>query len=244
MHVELIGLSSDMLTHCSMHKHDIWEIVLYLKGTGTHTIGSQTYRFHPGLLICQPPGVAHGTVADTTYQDMYLAVKDFQPPAAGPVLVFEDDKENRFRTIAQLMYTTYHRQESNHAEIVQALLNAMYQLLVSWSAHRLENQHIEAGIRELVLNLSNPHFDAATLAKHSGFCAEHYRRQFKKETGTTPTAYLLNLRIEHAKQLLRQRPVSGRTIKDIAQLSGFADPYYFSRLFKARTGVYPTCFPA
>lgn len=59
---------------------------------------------------------------------------------------------------------------------------------------------------------------------------------FKDGTGTTYNCYLLNLRIEHAKQLLRDPYLK---IYEIADQIGFQDTAYFSKMFKDVTGFSP-----
>lgn len=59
---------------------------------------------------------------------------------------------------------------------------------------------------------------------------------FKKAYGVTPYAYLLNERVSLAKNMLRN---TNLTIKQIAYKLKFADEYYFSNVFKNKTGVSP-----
>lgn len=63
--------------------------------------------------------------------------------------------------------------------------------------------------------------------------------RMKSVFGTSPNNYLLNRRIERAKELLRQ---PGAYIADVAYRSGFSDPKYFSKCFKKLTGMTPTEF--
>ncbi len=60
---------------------------------------------------------------------------------------------------------------------------------------------------------------------------------FKRYTGLTPYQYFLQLKVHHAKHLLRDGTVS---IKEVAWQLGFEDQFYFSRLFKKKTGVSPS----
>lgn len=61
-------------------------------------------------------------------------------------------------------------------------------------------------------------------------------REFKKYYHVTPYKYLLNLRIDYAKNLLDN---SDMTVKEIAELLTFSNEYYFSNYFKQRVGVSP-----
>jgi len=77
------------------------------------------------------------------------------------------------------------------------------------------------------------------LANRAGMSEGHFTVLFKKYTGVTMTAYMRRLRIEKAKQLFLQTDL---TAKEIAQKAGFADYFYFSRMFKKETGSSPTDF--
>lgn len=59
---------------------------------------------------------------------------------------------------------------------------------------------------------------------------------FKKETGTTYSKYLVQLRIEKAKELLQN---SGLSISEISEATGFNDYFYFLKTFKKMVGVSP-----
>ncbi|HEY8312866.1 MAG TPA: AraC family transcriptional regulator [Candidatus Baltobacteraceae bacterium] len=66
-------------------------------------------------------------------------------------------------------------------------------------------------------------------------------RQFRAATGRTPYAYLLEIRLERAKQLLGQTTDS---IARIASKVGFNDPAHFSRFFSNTTGYSPSSYRA
>ena len=60
--------------------------------------------------------------------------------------------------------------------------------------------------------------------------------RMKKIFDSSPNNYLLNMRINHAKELLG---VKGVRVSDVAYQCGFSDPKYFSRCFKKLTGYLP-----
>lgn len=60
---------------------------------------------------------------------------------------------------------------------------------------------------------------------------------FKREYGITVNAYLTEVRLTEALHLLRQ---GERRIGDIAEMCGFSDQSYFSKVFSARYGVPPS----
>ena len=60
-------------------------------------------------------------------------------------------------------------------------------------------------------------------------------RTFRKEVGLAPHEYLVEVRIEEARRLLRE----GRPIVEVAQDTGFSDQSHFTRSFKSRIGITP-----
>lgn len=64
------------------------------------------------------------------------------------------------------------------------------------------------------------------------------RRKVQKLTGKNMAAYLMQLRMERAMSLLRNRP--GMLIGEVAERCGFVDVAYFSRVFRQHYGMTPT----
>ena len=65
------------------------------------------------------------------------------------------------------------------------------------------------------------------------------RRRFRARTGYSLKEYILRVRLRRAKELLM---LTHRTVAQVSAEVGFEDPFYFSRLFKAREGTAPTAF--
>lgn len=66
---------------------------------------------------------------------------------------------------------------------------------------------------------------------------EYLSTQFKKETGKTFSETIKSYRIDHVKQLLRQ---SSLKLNQIADMVGYSDPKYMSKVFKEEVGMLPT----
>ncbi len=67
----------------------------------------------------------------------------------------------------------------------------------------------------------------------------YFTRMFKEETGETFVEFLTRIRIEHAKELIKDPYIP---IGEVGQAVGYLDPNYFSRIFKKVAGVTPTEF--
>lgn len=88
----------------------------------------------------------------------------------------------------------------------------------------------------------NNHFDKELnldLLSHIRFTSKfHLLRLFKRYYGQTPKQYLIEKRLEQAKELLS----AGANISEACYDVGFESPSSFSTLFKARFGVTPSNF--
>lgn len=74
-------------------------------------------------------------------------------------------------------------------------------------------------------------------AKSRAMTANWFAQNFKKITRLTPMQYILSLRITNAKNLIDNTDYN---MTKVAELVGYDDSMYFSRLFKKHTGMTPT----
>lgn len=75
------------------------------------------------------------------------------------------------------------------------------------------------------------------LARELGLSADHYTRIFRAVTGRSPRALIQMARLDRARQLMRESPLS---LSEIAEQTGYSDVFQFSRLFKRQMGMAPS----
>jgi AraC-like DNA-binding protein len=74
------------------------------------------------------------------------------------------------------------------------------------------------------------------IARHVSLSPAYFSSLFKSHTGYTPVEYIHRLRLDRARQLLRTTDLS---VREVAEQVGFADSFYFTRLFTKDTGISP-----
>lgn len=79
----------------------------------------------------------------------------------------------------------------------------------------------------------------ADIAEVAGFSEFHFSRLFKSRTGLTPHRYVIQRRINKAKELLKHSQMS---IKEISANLGFSDQAHFTTVFKNIAGTTPKQF--
>ena len=79
-----------------------------------------------------------------------------------------------------------------------------------------------------------------TIANDLNFNSSYLSKIFTKYMGENPSKYITDLRINRAKYLLAND--KALTIREVGELVGYPNQYYFSRIFKAATGKNPAKF--
>lgn len=88
---------------------------------------------------------------------------------------------------------------------------------------------ISRSIAYMVEHLDQP-LQVSTLAAQASVSPSHYFALFKRQMGAAPIDFFIRLRMNHARQLLDSTCSS---VKEIAAVMGYEDPFYFSRVFKS-----------
>ena len=77
------------------------------------------------------------------------------------------------------------------------------------------------------------------LAAEAGVSKFHFARLFRESTGTTPHAFLVQLRMEAARRMLASTDLG---VAEVAASCGFARAAHFGTAFTKRFGASPTAF--
>jgi AraC family transcriptional regulator, positive regulator of tynA and feaB len=127
------------------------------------------------------------------------------------------------------------------------LTDAIFQLLAATivtederrEAHEQRAAVSESDIRSyIVANVHRHTLTPQTLAGHFGISARQLYR-LMAPTGYAPAALIWRIRLEHARELLRQNDLRASMI-EIALSCGFKDPAHFSRAYHKAFGHSPT----
>ena len=101
---------------------------------------------------------------------------------------------------------------------------------------------IVRSVRQAKQYLQNHYPEQITLegvSEYLGLNSAYFSTLFKKETGTGFSKYLVNVRVEAAKELLRE---SNDTVAEICRRVGYNDVKHFSKIFEQNAGVKPAVY--
>ncbi len=140
--------------------------------------------------------------------------------------------------ISQEMIRCHKKLKAENCPLNDQLLNSCFPNEVRFKHEQSHSSVMDKAINYIQDNYGNKICEQqlSDLCQMSRF---QFTRQFKKSVGCTFQNYLLNIRVDKAKQLLKNPKAR---ITDIAYTVGFSDPGYFTRAFKKATGRSPSSF--
>jgi transcriptional regulator GlxA family with amidase domain len=119
---------------------------------------------------------------------------------------------------------------------------ALLHLLVIRPEIHWQTQQVSEGLlralRAIETDFAQP-LHLADLARIAGLAASTFARMFTQWRGVPPHHFLSQVRVREAAHLLSN---TNRTLEEIADLTGFPDRYYLSRVFKRVIGDSPARF--
>jgi AraC-like DNA-binding protein len=92
-------------------------------------------------------------------------------------------------------------------------------------------------IKVVEAKMEDPDFNIDTVAETMAFSRTNFYKKFKSLTTLTPMEFVRDMRLQRAKQYL---DAGGHNISEVAYLTGFSNPKYFSTCFKEKYHVSPS----
>lgn len=231
------------------HMHEEYCVVLMLGGMEITNCRGQNYTALPGqLMLINADEVHSSNSIKAEYRVIKIGNKALSHIAftlsghqleriCFPRLIVDDAV--MFRALLDLHlklegYTSALEQESEFMATIGMLLSRHGQVQGIPRSTDKESNYVTL-IRDYVRSHYAENVSLAKLTSITNLSAFHLLRIFKKQVGCPPHEYQTQLRIAHARQLIRD----GNAIADVALETGFADQSHFSRNFKRIVGMPP-----
>ena len=232
-------------------------LIMCVAGHGYAVIDGQEAHLRAGELLIIPRGVPHRywAAADepwSTYWVHFLGDdSDYYvgriPRPGQPVPIDEAAQKEAvrlFRYCLDALYEGYGMPNMIYAaQSVQHILSLLLyrnQSLPMEQRRKSRRSSLDLIVRYMENNLQEP-LRLEDFASEAGMSVSHFSELFRVQTGQSPMAYFIHIRMRYACRLL---DLSQQPVKAVAAECGYRDPYYFSRVFKKVMGISPDRYRA
>jgi AraC-like DNA-binding protein len=232
---------------------DHWRLHFIQGGRGVLNAGGQARELRAGHCFLIAPQVltSYQPVPGTAWQYYWVAFDGLNAQAylrrmglsaEQPVAEVPDMDE----AIAafERMFAASRMQKSGDLRLLAELYQLFARLMdaagapARLPAARTNTIYVTKAIEWFELNYSRD-IAIADLVRFIGLNPKYFARVFKEETGMSPQAFLINLRLNKAGDLLLNR---GLSVGEVARSVGYRDQLLFSRMFKKLKGVSPAAW--
>lgn len=227
-------------------RSDFLQMILLLEGRVQYTVRKRNFSLAPGQLMMIPLDAEYGFETTGRVHKLVLELKGASLATMAeilglnrPVLLTLDEPERwigRFREIRDRML----RQEEGEAEELPALLGETYALLSRLAFSQTERGSPNLLLAALLENLdhtSERRESVGMIAKRLNVSVSTLNRLCREGIRCSPSRHRMIRRLEQAKELLADTSLS---MKEIAQMTGYCNQYYFSSEFKRHFGTSPS----
>jgi len=214
------------------------------KGTEMFSLDREVTAEEGSFILFRPgERQEHVCVSDRTAEFYYV---HFTPSAGSDLLRFDSSAVCHARPNAKVcalfeeMIGEVQMKQAGSDKIVAGLLLSILGLLErSISSAGAESREYTDKIAFAVQHMNREYAAEQSLEDYAALCRMskfHFLRVFRSITGMTPMEYRNRVRIEHAKELLEDTPLS---VSEIGTRVGFSSPSYFCDAFKKSVGLSP-----
>ncbi len=234
MNYKITATQSGVKTY-PLHKHNNYEVMLYIQGNGCLRTQNTDYPFSPGSIIIVPPGTEHGSTSDNEFKNISVCGEFENLFHFENVVTMIDNQQNEAKALAEIIYNNRFKNEGYISKLCSA-----------YAYFILQNRNIESPIvasvnkitEEITGHFCDYNINLCGILQKSGYAEDYIRAQFKNITGKTPNSFLTDIRIKHAVFLIDIYK-STLSLQQISEMCGYVDYVYFQRRFKEIKGMSP-----
>ena len=201
-------------------------------GNKSFEIGSSWYYAH---FYCDAPSSCMEELPRGIYYDERVSLKPSEKDRyfiTLPKLLNCEEKTQIKRNFEKMI------EAHVHGNIPQASIR-LWQVFLE-CAQNAQDDKVSNGYVEQIQNYVRQHYvDGFTSVQIQEACGLSYKYAgtlFKEVTGQTIKEYQCTLKLRKAEQLLKE---TDKSIAEVAQLTGFSDMFYFSKIFHKKKGCSP-----
>ncbi len=226
-----------------------FQLIYITAGQGILEVGETSYTLRPGSAFILLPGMKHRykPVFETGWHEYWAGfqgeyfIKLMEKGVLSKERIFFEVGLYDFMisTFNQIIDEVKNQRPLFQLKACSGIISLLAEILTRERRKDQPNSYQKIVEKTKYLMETNI-FSAVNLSDISeqiGVSTSKLNEIFKTYTSMTPYQYFIHIKILKAESLLEQKDVS---VKEVAYSLGFEDQYYFSRLFKNKTGIAPS----
>lgn len=217
------------------------ELIFHFSGDATVYFNDSILKTTPNTVRFLPQGKVsrYDVVRREQGECIDVIFRADRPISDLPFVLSVAQAEKIGALFKKLFSTWVGRHEGYYFKSLSLLYKILAELQCDKSAPRQHTAKIQAALDEIHAYFLKKDLPIPQLAALCGMGESYFQRLFRERFGIAPKKYIIQLKLNHACDLLRTERYS---ITQVAELCGFSDVYFFSRQFKAHLGITPTQF--
>jgi len=229
------------------HKHPYYELNFMTNGRTKMEINGQLFEYSSFDFILIPPNTYHvlnqsASKKFDNYIIWFSATDDGKKQLPQDKIIKLHDYNGIVETLCSEIYLTYKKSKMADQNLISYYLSAvLYHMNKGLMIDIKEKEDNEEPFKKILKymnrNATYGHVTIAELAELMNYTPTHFSREFKKRFDITPIEYIINLKINESKKLLKE---TNDSIKEIAEHLGYSDQLYFSKQFSKVVGSSPS----
>ena len=226
------------------HTHDYWELVYCTSGDGMFKFkNGMELPYREGDAVSIPPGELHANLSQAGFSNIHIQMDDPAFPGTSAFRVADDAERHLREAFSQAKF--YYLSDINKRDMV---LSALGDLIACYLVVYRDNTELSKPVEQIrtliIREYARPDFALDEAIRAMPFHYDYLRKLFKKEMGLTPLEYMTKLRMKKAESLLTGTGATGYTVSEVAELCGYENALYVSRVFKQYFGQAPSALSA
>ena len=227
-------------TEVGEHRHKGWEII-NCSSRGEINAGGRTLAFKRGDVIVIPRQTAHinGEGSCVIMENTLIA-------PGGPCVLSGEGAED-IAWVCRRAWETFEGHSPKRQVLLDGFGALLRSLIAAYCGGNGYSPAVKNVLAEIDRGVSDALFSLENCIKGLPLNYDYVRKLFRREVGLTPLEYLTAKRMSLAREIMLSgvtNRYSNYTVSQIAEMCGFAEPLYFSRVFKKYYGVSPTEYMA
>ena len=241
-HLYSVNYSCAAVGKFRSNKRNCFELAYKIDGCSTQVYADESFELVPNTIYFMPKFSENSFIVKEpgTIINIFFDIIDSGPSDILSPELIKLPPNNRYKRLFMSALEVYNSRGAGYYLSAHSIVGEIFAGLAADREQQYMQSAkylmIQPAVEHIKTNFTKP-ISVSKLADLCGISHEYLRKLFRSYTGQSPLCYINSLRLEYARELLL---IGNASVSEVAQLAGFDNPGYFSRLFKKYYKIPPS----